>query len=95
MYIETMSKFQKNHNFYNRIHLPRFYNIYLYGTVSDTARRLCSLQRTRHPLQPFPIRPPFNNGLLSYLSQHEKWVSVRMVPFYLCIKERGTNKIKS
>ena len=26
------------------------------------------MQRTRHPLQPFPIRPPFNNGLLSYLS---------------------------
>ena len=66
----------------SKLHLPRFHNFYLYGTVSDTARRLCSLQRIRHPLQPFPTRPPFNNGLLSYLSQREKWVSLRTVPFH-------------
>ena len=32
--------------------------------------------------KPFSTRPPSNNGLLSYLSQHEKCVSVHTVLFY-------------
>ena len=44
--------------------LTTVFNIYLYGTVSDTARRLCSLQRIRHTLQlsgSFRISPNMKN----------------------------------
>ena len=51
------------YSFYHdgRVFIHKF-NIYLYGTDSDTARRLCSLQRIRNPLQLSPTRPPSNAG---------------------------------
>ena len=60
----------------NSLFLNQITQLIQYVLISDTARRLFSLQRIRHPLT-FPTRPPVNNGLLSYLSQHETWVSVR------------------
>ena len=57
--------------------LTKVFNIYLYGgTVSATARRL-QLAAYTTPSSALSESLSFSHGPFLYLSQHEKWVSVR------------------